>query len=162
MTDLEQKAILSIAMMAALADGNRAEQERDAIEKLAASFAGTNLNVDEIYHDVLLRKISLPEAASRLQSAESKEAAYELAVGAKIAMDSPIVVARPPMAWRSVSENGCLGSGPENTLRPVLSTRLTCTCRLQPAESANGFAMKLVPRPCRRATAFTARFSRTA
>ena len=82
MTDLEQKAILSIAMMAAMADGNRTEQERDAIEKLAASFAGTNLNVDEIYHDVLLRKISLPEAASRLQSAESKEAAYELAVGA--------------------------------------------------------------------------------
>jgi uncharacterized protein (DUF697 family)/tellurite resistance protein len=82
MTELEQKAILSIAMMAALADGNRTEQERGEIEKLAASFAGTKLNVDEIYHDVLLRKISLPEAASQLQSAESKEAAYELAVGA--------------------------------------------------------------------------------
>ena len=82
MTELEQKAILSIAMMAALADGNRTEQERGAIEKLAASFADTALNVDEIYHDVLLRKISLPEAAGRLQSAESKEAAYELAVGA--------------------------------------------------------------------------------
>ena len=82
MTDLEQKAVLSIAIMAALADGNRTDQERDAIEKLAASFAGTNLNVDEIYHDVLLRKISLPEAANRLQSGESKEAAYELAVGA--------------------------------------------------------------------------------
>ena len=82
MTELEQNAILSIAMMAALADGSRTEQERAAVEKLAASFAGTNLNVDEIYHDVLLRKISLPEAASRLQSADAKEAAYELAVGA--------------------------------------------------------------------------------
>ena len=82
MTDLEQKSILSIAMMAALADGNRTEQERGAIEKLAASFAGTHLNVDEIYHDVLLRKISLPEAAGKLQSADAKEAAYELAVGA--------------------------------------------------------------------------------
>jgi uncharacterized protein (DUF697 family)/tellurite resistance protein len=82
MTDLEQKAILSIAMMAALADGNRTEQERVSIEKLAASFAGTNLNVDEIYHDVLLRKISLPEAASQLQSADAKETAYALAVGA--------------------------------------------------------------------------------
>ncbi len=82
MTELEQKAILSIAMMAALADGNRTEQERGAIEKLAASFADTALNVDEIYHDVLLRKISLPEAAGRLQSEEAKEAAYELAVGA--------------------------------------------------------------------------------
>jgi uncharacterized protein (DUF697 family)/tellurite resistance protein len=82
MTELEQKAILSIAMMAALADGNRTEQERGEIEKLAASFAGTALNVDEIYHDVLLRNISLPEAASRLQSADAKEAAYELAVGA--------------------------------------------------------------------------------
>lgn len=82
MTDQEQKAILSIAMMAALADGNRTEQERGAIEKLAASFVGTKLNVDEIYHDVLLRKVSLPEAASQLQGADSKEAAYALAVGA--------------------------------------------------------------------------------
>ena len=31
MTELEQRAILSIAIMAALADGNRTEQERDAI-----------------------------------------------------------------------------------------------------------------------------------
>lgn len=85
MTELEQKAILSIAMMAALADGNRTEQERGAIEKLAASFAGTTLNVDEVYHDVLLRKISLPEAASQLQSAEAKETAYALAVGASSA-----------------------------------------------------------------------------
>lgn len=82
MTEQEQKAILSIAMMAALADGNRTDQERTAIEKLAASFAGTTLNVDEIYHDVLLRKISLPEAASQLQGADAKEAAYELAIGA--------------------------------------------------------------------------------
>lgn len=82
MTELEQKAILSIAMMAALADGSRTEQERGEIEKLAASFAGTTLNLEEIYHDVLLRKISLPEAASQLQSADGKEAAYELAVGA--------------------------------------------------------------------------------
>ena len=82
MTEQEQKAILSIAMMAALADGNRTEQERAEIEKLAASFVGTKLNVDEIYHDVLLRKISLPEAASQLQSANAKEAAYGLAVGA--------------------------------------------------------------------------------
>ena len=36
MTELEQKAILSIAMMAALAVGSRTEQERDEIEKLAA------------------------------------------------------------------------------------------------------------------------------
>ena len=82
MTELEQKAILSIAMMAALADGNQTEQERGEIEKLVASFAGAQLNVDEIYHDVLLRKISLPEAASQLRSADAKEAAYELAVGA--------------------------------------------------------------------------------
>lgn len=82
MTDLEQKAILSIAMMAALADGNRTEEERAAIEKLAVSFAGTKLNVDEIYHDVLLRKISLPEAAGQLQSTDAKAAAYELALGA--------------------------------------------------------------------------------
>ncbi|MDQ3261613.1 MAG: DUF533 domain-containing protein [Pseudomonadota bacterium] len=82
MTELEQKAILSITMMAALADGNRTEQERGEIEKLAASFAGAKLNVDEIYHDVLLRKVSLPDAANQLQSADAKEAAYELAVGA--------------------------------------------------------------------------------
>ncbi len=82
MTELEQKAILSIAMMAALADGNRTEQERDEIEKLAASFAGAKLNVEDIYHHVLLRKVSLPEAASQLQSADAKKAAYELALGA--------------------------------------------------------------------------------
>jgi hypothetical protein len=76
-------------------------------------------------------------------------------------MDSGIAFASPPMAWRSVSANGPSLLVPVKTLRPALSKRLMCTCMLQPAHSANGFAMKLAAKPCLRATAFTARFSST-
>ena len=81
MTELEQKAILSVCMMAALCDGAGTEQERGEIRKLAAKLpSGSSIDVEAIFKDVFLRRRSLPETVRDLTSAESRQAAYDSAV----------------------------------------------------------------------------------
>ena len=81
MTELEQKAILSVCMMAALCDGAGTEQERGEIRKLAAKLpGGSSIDVEAIFKDVFLRRRSLPETVRDLTSAESRQAAYDSAV----------------------------------------------------------------------------------
>ena len=82
MTAQDQKSIVTIALMAAFADGNNSDAERAEVRRIADSLSkdGT-LNVAEIYQDVIMNRASLNDAADGLSSAESKKLAYELAVG---------------------------------------------------------------------------------
>ena len=78
---LERKAILTICLMAAFADGGNDEQEREQIRRIAESLspeAGQDLS--GLYQDVLLRRRSLEEAATSLSSPETRQLAYEMAV----------------------------------------------------------------------------------
>jgi uncharacterized protein (DUF697 family)/tellurite resistance protein len=82
MNDQERDAILTIALMAAFADGNNDNKERDEIRRIAESLGSeTGVNTAAIYQSVLLKKVSLADAAARLTSAETKMLAYEFAVG---------------------------------------------------------------------------------
>ena len=82
MNDLERDAILTIALMAAFADGNNDNRERDEVRRITEAMGSeAGINTAAIYQNVLLKKISLTDAASRLQSSESKMLAYEFAVG---------------------------------------------------------------------------------
>ena len=81
MTEVEQKAILSVCMMAALSDGAGTEQERGEIRKLAAKLpSGSSIDMESIFKDVFLRRRSLPETVRDLASAESRTAAYDSAL----------------------------------------------------------------------------------
>ncbi len=76
----EQEAVLTIAFMAALADGGRDEAERAALQRVSSGFAGSGIDAEAIFEAVLLRKRSLPEAAAALTSPEARRLAYETAV----------------------------------------------------------------------------------
>ena len=82
MTDAEQKAIMTLVLMAAFADDRNEPKERAEVNRVAESLAKDSaLNVAAIYQDVLLKRATLDDAAARLTTAETKRLAYELCVG---------------------------------------------------------------------------------
>lgn len=82
MTDREQQSILTLALMAAFADGRNDPTERAEVARVAESLsADSDLNVASAYQDVLLRRVSAEAAAAGLTTPEAKRLAYELCVG---------------------------------------------------------------------------------
>lgn len=82
MTHEGQKSILTIALYAAFADGNKGEREREEIRRIAESLAeeaGTP-DLARIYQDVLLKRVSLEAAAAALTEPGQRQLAYEMAV----------------------------------------------------------------------------------
>jgi uncharacterized protein (DUF697 family)/tellurite resistance protein len=81
MNETEQRAIVTIALMAAFADGLNDERERAAVDKLVGSLGNASLDTAAIYQDVLLRKPELAEVVAPLATTQSRQLAYEMAVG---------------------------------------------------------------------------------
>ena len=82
MTEQDQKAILTITLMAAFADGDNGEHDRAEVKRIAETLSqGSQINVAAIYQDVILNRATLEGAVAALSSAEMKSLAYELAVG---------------------------------------------------------------------------------
>jgi uncharacterized protein (DUF697 family)/tellurite resistance protein len=83
MNQHDQQAILTLAMMAAFSDGQKAEAERHAIRQLASTLNEdtSGLELPRLYQDVLLKRVSLDDAAAVLQTPELRQLAYEMAVG---------------------------------------------------------------------------------
>ena len=79
----EQQAILTIALLAAFADGANAEREREQIRRLAESLQSEPGGIDllALYQQVLLKKASLAQAAATLVDPAHRQLAYEVAVG---------------------------------------------------------------------------------
>ena len=81
MTLDSQHAILSIALMAAYADGHQADTERDTVRQLATSLGGSEGQaLARVVQDVLLKRISLPDASASLDDPGQRQLAYEMAV----------------------------------------------------------------------------------
>mgnify|MGYP003444719164 FL=1 len=78
----QQKSILTIALLAAFADGNKDDTEREEIRRLAQSLAGDAGMADlpRIYQDVLLQRTSVQAAAGALDDPMQRQLAYEMAV----------------------------------------------------------------------------------
>ncbi len=82
MTNTDQQAIITIALMAAFADGNNSDADRAAVKRVTDSLsAGNDVNVAAIYQDVILNRASIDRAVAALTTPEMKSLAYELAVG---------------------------------------------------------------------------------
>ncbi len=78
----QQEAILSIALVAAFADGTKDERERAAIRDVADALDSEGgLNLAALYREVLLKKPEPEALAARLVSPEARSLAYEMAVG---------------------------------------------------------------------------------
>jgi len=84
MTDtLERdRALLTIALFAAFADGSKHENEREEVRRIADSLSGENApDLRALYQDVLLKRVTLADAAQCLEDPGEKHLAYEMAVG---------------------------------------------------------------------------------
>jgi len=79
----ETRAVLAITLMAAYADGHKADAERDEIRRVAEALGAEagDLNLPSLYQDVLLKRIDVARAAVMLESRETRQLAFELAVG---------------------------------------------------------------------------------
>ena len=82
MTAEEQRALLAVALLAAFADGDKSEAEREEVKRIAATLGeeAAGLNIPALMQDVLLKRLGLPEALAALKAPEHRQLAYELAV----------------------------------------------------------------------------------
>ncbi|HET7202312.1 MAG TPA: DUF533 domain-containing protein [Steroidobacteraceae bacterium] len=81
--DVQQtRSILTVALMAAFADGAKDERERESIRRLAETLGDdTAVDLPGLYRDVLLAKPDLPTVVASLTTTELRQFAYEMAVG---------------------------------------------------------------------------------
>lgn len=78
----QQKSILTIALLAAFADGNKDDREREQIGRLAESLANEENapELSRLYQDVLLKRVTLAGACEALDNPDHRQLAYEMAV----------------------------------------------------------------------------------
>ena len=82
MTDQERQALLTLAIMAALADGNDDPAERAEVKRIAESLSvGAGIDPSAVYQDVLLKRVSQDDTIAALTSPDNRRLAYELCVG---------------------------------------------------------------------------------
>lgn len=82
MTRDETRAIVTISLVAAFADGQKHERERAEIRRIAEGLAGDDgIHVPTLVQDVLMKRVTVASAAPALSSDESRQLAYEMAVG---------------------------------------------------------------------------------
>jgi len=82
MNPQDSRPILTIALMAAFADGLKDERERAAVKRVAEAL-GPEAGVDlpALYTQVLVSKPDLAQVAAALQSSDMRQLAYEMALG---------------------------------------------------------------------------------
>jgi uncharacterized protein (DUF697 family)/tellurite resistance protein len=81
MNKAEQRALLTLCLMAAFADGGNSEGERAEIKRIADMLGADGaLDASAIYQEVLLRKPDLAAVAAVLTQRDQRQFAYEMAV----------------------------------------------------------------------------------
>jgi tellurite resistance protein/uncharacterized protein (DUF697 family) len=77
----QQQAILTIAMMAAFADGQNDASEREHIRDLAQSLgASSSMDLSRLYQEVLFKRVNLTQISQQLTDPATRQFAYEMAV----------------------------------------------------------------------------------
>ncbi|HEY5807400.1 MAG TPA: DUF533 domain-containing protein, partial [Povalibacter sp.] len=78
----EHTSVLTIALLAAFADGSSDDRERDAVRRSALSLANDYdaPQLTQLYQDVLLKRVTLQQAVGTLGDASYRQLAYETAV----------------------------------------------------------------------------------
>ena len=79
MTTSEKEAVATLCLMAAFADGQKGDEEREHIRAVMDTLDG--VSTPALYQRVLLNKVTLEEAAGALERPETRSLAFEMAVG---------------------------------------------------------------------------------
>jgi uncharacterized protein (DUF697 family)/tellurite resistance protein len=81
MTQSETRAILSLSLMAAFADGAKHDRERAEVKRIADALAQSDaVHLPTLVQEVLMKRVDLAGAAAELRSADARQLAYEMAV----------------------------------------------------------------------------------
>jgi uncharacterized protein (DUF697 family) len=80
MNTAEKESILTLALMAGFADGVKNDAERAEFKRIADSLVPDGGQPAALYQRVLLKQVTLPQAAAALESPELRQLAYEMAV----------------------------------------------------------------------------------
>jgi len=80
MTASEQRALVSIALRAAHADGFNDLSERAALQRAAASFGAAGIDAAAIESDIVNRRTTLAADVAELGTPDARRLAYEIAV----------------------------------------------------------------------------------
>jgi uncharacterized protein (DUF697 family) len=80
MNEQEQRAVLSVCVLAATADGLQSEAERTQIQRIAEGFQAHSPELALAYQEVLAQQPALADVVRALQTPESRTLAYEMAV----------------------------------------------------------------------------------
>ncbi|BAL93861.1 YcjF family protein [Rubrivivax gelatinosus] len=82
MNTADTRAVLTIALLAAFADGRKHEREREQIRRIAEGLAqDAAVDLPSLVQDVLLKRVDVAGAAAALTSDDARQLAYEMAVG---------------------------------------------------------------------------------
>ncbi|WP_295524941.1 TerB family tellurite resistance protein [uncultured Pseudacidovorax sp.] len=75
------RATLSLSLMAAFADGDKHDRERDEIRRIAQGLGAEDaVHLPTLYQDVLLQRVTLADVAQALPERGARQLAYEMAV----------------------------------------------------------------------------------
>ncbi len=81
MTPNETRAILTLSLMAAFADGQKHDRERAEVRRIAEALAQSDeVHLPTLVQDVLMKRVDLAGTVAALQSADARHLAYEMAV----------------------------------------------------------------------------------
>lgn len=80
MNSTEKESILTVALMAGFADGLRNDAERAKVKRIAQSLPQNGVQPAALYQRVLLKQVTLTQAAASLHVPEFRQFAHEMAV----------------------------------------------------------------------------------
>ena len=82
MNTAQTRAVLTVALMAAFADGLKDDREREEVRRIAESLASASPAIDlrALYQDVLLKRFGLDQAVAALSDDGLRHYAYEMAL----------------------------------------------------------------------------------
>ncbi|HSI59035.1 MAG TPA: TerB family tellurite resistance protein [Ideonella sp.] len=81
MTSSDTQAIVTLAVLAAYADGDKHDRERDELKRIAEGLGRADgVHLPTLYQDVLMKRIDTASAVAGLGSTEARQLAYEMAV----------------------------------------------------------------------------------
>lgn len=82
MTDQERQALITLAIMAAMADGREDASEHAELQRVADRMSlGGDVGASTVYQDVVHKRVTIDQATSALVSPEARQLAHELCVG---------------------------------------------------------------------------------
>ncbi len=128
MNQTEQQAVLTIAALAAFADGAQGDREREELRRVAGSLAG-EANLAAVLQEVLLGRATVQAAAAQLAQPEHRQLAYELAAG--VCEADGLRVAAETRFLEGLA--AALGLGPAQVAGALAAADALATAPLEPA-----------------------------